>query len=479
MELQSFYKTKNNENKFSIFRTLGDEKKVDYHLISKSLYKIRNAVNIFEAFLSPRGKLPKKIARRRHRQNTLLKNKRTLRNNSSDNSSIFKLNSSLSIDKAFRNRFSLMNIEEKPKDIKPEKVIKKGRNPTLNQEKEKNNIFITGFRNNTTYNQNIQINPNNIRQNAKTQRANKNLSLNKILPAIKAKTTIATNKKNLKNIDYVNKILNEDDKNHNTFLKNENPMIKRKNKFLSIDEKIVSNMIKKNNRIVNRINNIKIKFDNKMVNFEAKFKYLNWKYGTSDTNKYFIDIDSYKKDPEDLINNKKSFYDKLDDMVDRINEEKEKKDMESIKKQFGININKKKDNLDYNTIYVDEFDKLYLKGRKIKNLLKELFIRKKIEKENRKTIKNILDRSKDRINIINKNFNSFQLKEIKEMEFIEKMLKEKEKIKEKKDKNKNKGKNDDKKEEKNKDKTQNKNKDKDNEKNIENKKGKNILKDKK
>ena len=479
MELQSFYKTKNNENKFSIFRTLGDEKKVDYHLISKSLYKIRNAVNIFEAFLSPRGKLPKKIARRRHRQNTLLKNKRTLRNNSSDNSSIFKLNSSLSIDKAFRNRFSLMNMEEKPKDIKPEKITKKGRNPTLNQEKEKNNIFITGFRNNTTYNQNIQINPNNIRQNTKTQRANKNLSLNRILPTIKAKTTIATNKKNLKNIDYVNKFLNEDDKNHNTFLKTENPMIKRKNKFLSIDEKIVSDMIKKNNRIVNRINNIKIKFDNKMVNFEAKFKYLNWKYGTSDTNKYFIDIDSYKKDPEDLINNKKSFYDKLDDMVDRINEEKEKKDMESIKKQFGININKKKDNLDYNTIYVDEFDKLYLKGRKIKNLLKELFIRKKIEKENRKTIKNILDRSKDRINIINKNFNSFQLKEIKEMEFIEKILKEKEKIKEKKDKNKNKGKNDDKKEEKNKDKTQNKNKDKENEKNIENKKGKNILKDKK
>ena len=473
MELQSFYKTKKNDNKFSIFRTLGDEKKVDYHLISKSLYKIRNAVNIFEAFLSPRGKLPKKISKRRLRQNTLLKNKRTLRNNSSDNSSIFKFNSTLSIDKAFRNRFSLMNMEEKPKDTKPEKAIKKGRNLTLNQEKEKNNIFITGFRNNTAYNENIQINPNNLKQNTKTHRANKNLSLNRILPAIKTKTIITTNKKNL------NQLLDEDNKNHNTFLNTENPKVKRKIKFLSIDERGVSDMIKKNHKIVNRINTIKSKFDNKMVNFEAKFKYLKWKYGTSDTNKYFIDIDAYKKDPEDLINNRKSFYDKLDDMVDRINEEKEKKDMESIKKQFGININKKKDNLDYNTIYVDEFDKLYLKGRKIKNLLKELFLRKKIEKENRKTIKNILDRSKDRINIINKNFNSFQLKEIKEMEFIEKILKEKEKIKEKKDKNNNKGKNDDKKEEKNNNKTQNKNMDKDNEKNKENKKSKNILNDKK
>ena len=166
-------------------------------------------------------------------------------------------------------------------------------------------------------------------------------------------------------------------------------------------------------------------------------------------------------------------------MVDRINEEKEKKDMESIKKQFGININKKKDNVDYNTIYVDEFDKLFFKGRKIKNLLKELYNRKRIEKENRNTIKNILDRSKDRINIINKNFNSFQLKEIKEMEFIEKILKEKERIKEIKEKNKNKGKINDKKEGKNKEKTQNKNKDKDIEKNEDKKKDKDNARNKK
>ena len=178
MELQSFYKTKNNEIKYSIFRTLGDEKKVDYHLISKSLYKIRNAVNIFEAFLSPRGKLPKKITRRKHRQNTIFKSKRTLRNNSSDNSSNFKFNSSFSIDKAFRNRFSLMNIEEKPEDVKPEKIIKKSRNPKLNLEKEKNNIFITGFRNNTAYNQNDQISPIKTKQYTKTHRANKNLALN-------------------------------------------------------------------------------------------------------------------------------------------------------------------------------------------------------------------------------------------------------------------------------------------------------------
>ena len=89
--------------------------------------------------------------------------------------------------------------------------------------------------------------------------------------------------------------------------------------------------------------------------------------------------------------------------------------METIKKQYGININKKKDNIDYNSINMNEFEKLFLKGKKVKNILKELYERKKTEKNQRNKIKNILNRSKDRCNIINKNFQSFRMKGIKEM----------------------------------------------------------------
>ena len=190
-------------------------------------------------------------------------------------------------------------------------------------------------------------------------------------------------------------------------------MIIKKNKFLFIDEKKLLNMIKTYNSIISRINRDKNKFDNDMVNFETLYKYLNWKYGISDSNKYFIDIGAYKKDSEDLIDKKKSFYDRLDDMVDQINKNKKKKDMENIKKQFGININKKKDNVDYNSIYVNEDEKYFLKGKKIKNVLKEVYNRKILEKRVRRKIKTLLDRSQDKINNINKNFYTFRIKELK------------------------------------------------------------------
>jgi len=48
---------------------------------------------------------------------------------------------------------------------------------------------------------------------------------------------------------------------------------------------------------------------NENIDFETKFKYVNWKYGIADMDKYFIDIDAYKKNEEDLINKRKSLYD--------------------------------------------------------------------------------------------------------------------------------------------------------------------------
>ena len=60
MEFQISYKDKNKRNRNSIFKTLGNEKKVDYELIRNSLSTIKNDVNIFETFLSPKSKLAKK-----------------------------------------------------------------------------------------------------------------------------------------------------------------------------------------------------------------------------------------------------------------------------------------------------------------------------------------------------------------------------------------------------------------------------------
>ena len=374
MEFQYSYKTKNKGNKYSIFNTLGNEQKIDYELIEKSLSSIKNDVTVFETFLSPKSKLAKKMGRRKLRFNPYIKSIGMTKNSSSFNSLNMPRSSSNSLDKLFKNRFSVLKTEEtkenKPKDIKPKKKEKKSRNLKLTSHSKKDNLFITSFKMNTVDEENNKINPINIRQDGKkTHRTIQTQHLKRSLPPIKSKSTVT--KENIKSIDYVNKIINEDYKNSSSYGKMKNPLIIKKNRFLTIDEDVALNMIKKQQKIVKKINNVRANFENINVFFEAKYKYLNWKYGLADVNKYFIDIDTYKKDPEDLINNKKSFYDRLDDMVDNINEEKEKKDMENIKKQYGININKKKDNVDYDKgENADEYDKLFLKGRKIKNILK-------------------------------------------------------------------------------------------------------------
>ena len=432
MELQNIYRNKNKKNTYRVFHTLGDEKKVNYELLNDSLTKIEYDVDIFAKFLSPRSRISritKKPARQKTKRYSIIKYRPIPRNNTSISSNLYYKSSSASFDKLYKNNYSTKFKEvkkESPKlrrlDLKNNKM---SRNIKLNldQNKEKeNDIFITGFRMKTSDDFKGQINnlkgPYKVKQIQSNKKNNNyTLTLKQFLPPVKGRKLMST----YNNIDNTNKTNKEDNNSFNYFTNTVTQSIKRKNRFLTIDEKKVNEIMKYNKNIKNNINFVKNQFEYKYDTFEALYKYLNWKYGTADVNKYFIDIDTYKKNPEDIIDRKKSFYDKLDDMVDFLIKKRKMKDMENIKKQYGININKKKDNIDYNTMNVDESEKLFLKGKKIKNKLKEVYERRKLEKGTRVKIKNILNRSKDRISIINKNFNNFRLKELKELRLNEKI----------------------------------------------------------
>jgi len=432
MELQNIYRNKNKKNTYRIFHTLGDEKKVNYELLNDSLTKIEYDVDIFAKFLSPRSRISritKKPARQKTKRYSIINYRRIPRNNTSISSNLYYKSSSASFDKLYKNNYSTKFKEVKKESPKLRKLDlknnKMSRNIKLNldQNKEKeNDIFITGFRMKTSDDFNGQINnlkgPYKVKQFQNNKKNNNyTLTLKQFLPPVKGRKLMST----YNSIDNTNKTNKEDNKSFNFFTNTVTQSIKRKNRFLTIDEKKVNEIMKYNKNIKNNINFVKNQFEYKYDTFEALYKYLNWKYGTADVNKYFIDIDTYKKNPEDIIDRKKSFYDKLDDMVDFLIKKRKMKDMENIKKQYGININKKKDNIDYNTINVDESEKLFLKGKKIKNKLKEVYERRKLEKGTRVKIKNILNRSKDRISIINKNFNNFRLKELKELRLNEKI----------------------------------------------------------
>ena len=73
MELQNISKVKRKRNYDDLYRTLGDDKKVDYQLLEKSLADVKYDVEIFENFLSPKSKLVKKLHRRKLKNNTLIK----------------------------------------------------------------------------------------------------------------------------------------------------------------------------------------------------------------------------------------------------------------------------------------------------------------------------------------------------------------------------------------------------------------------
>ena len=432
MELQNIYRNKNKKNTYRVFHTLGDEKKVNYELLNDSLTKIEYDVDIFAKFLSPRSRISritKKPARQKTRRYSIINYRRIPRNNTSISSNLYYKSSSASFDKLYKNNYSTKFKEVKKESPKLRKLDlknnKMSRNIKLNldQNKEKeNDIFITGFRMKTSDDFNGQINnlkgPYKVKQFQNNKKNNNyTLTLKQFLPPVKGRKLMST----YNSIDNTNKTNKEDNNSFNFFTNTVTKSIKRKNRFLTIDEKKVNEIMKYNKNIKNNINFVKNQFEYKYDTFEALYKYLNWKYGTADVNKYFIDIDTYKKNPEDIIDRKKSFYDKLDDMVDFLIKKRKMKDMENIKKQYGININKKKDNIDYNTMNVDEPEKLFLKGKKIKNKLKEVYERRKLEKGTRVKIKNILNRSKDRISIINKNFNNFRLKELKELRLNEKI----------------------------------------------------------
>ena len=116
MELQNIYETNNKSNLYNLYRTLGDDKKVDYQLLDNSLADVRDDIEIFENYLSPKSKITKKLRQRKLRNNTIIvKNKRNVRNSifinlSNNNLNMRNHSSSNSLDKLIqKHQFSFNN----------------------------------------------------------------------------------------------------------------------------------------------------------------------------------------------------------------------------------------------------------------------------------------------------------------------------------------------------------------------------------
>ena len=204
---------------------------------------------------------------------------------------------------------------------------------------------------------------------------------------------------NQNNLDYFKKkyikINPQTDRSYSSSLKNISKTNNNIIKFLAKNPSLSSNsqLIKNYNKNIKRIKNSRYKYDIDNWVMKLRFKYAKWKYGIEDVQKYFIDLKDIGKDEEKELERRSSFYEKVELMVKKLNEEQERKKYMNVYKKYGINVKDKRNNLNENEFLVNEFN-----DKKMRELNKELKLteqRKIKEKENRKKLKHILKKYRE------------------------------------------------------------------------------------
>ena len=453
MELPKLSYQKDKKLLHQVFQSLETETKINNDKYDKKLGEIKYNLDILQKYA-----LSQKKGQKSRNFSTLGERAKTYKpilfhNQIPDNSShsLDKLINKSYINKSNKNE-SLSNINKKQiradsneLSLNSNKIsLVKNRNKKIFDKinKNSNEVFITNFDTNNNNNNNKlnnrysqyiknvnSLNSNNYRSSSIKKHLppiNRNLLSNNI--SLRNNNTTTINSLEDQYL-YLNQLINDDNKinktvdnnninNNISYVETENSNgSKRKPKKIKLNENAILNFIKKNKIITNNIQKGKSELEDSNLDFETKFKYINWKYGISDINKYFIDIDAYKRTEEDEINDKKSFYDRLDDIIDNIKIAKKNKNIENIAKQFGVKL--KMDENGNNKNKIDDSDKIFYKRREAYNSLIQIFRKQKDERKRRDKIEKILNNCKIDYGKIRLKLDSYRLKE-KEIRLKEK-----------------------------------------------------------
>ena len=151
----------------------------------------------------------------------------------------------------------------------------------------------------------------------------------------------------------------------------------------------ISNFIK-------RVKNLKNSIIKKYSEYEldkwimnSKMKYAKWKFGINELEKYFMDVEEFGIKERNELEMRKSFYKKLNLLIDDLKEEQEMKRIREREKDYGINTKKEEKKLiKDNEYWIDE--KALYKMKEQNYFLKMAKKRKIREQRNREIIDNIL-----------------------------------------------------------------------------------------
>ena len=162
----------------------------------------------------------------------------------------------------------------------------------------------------------------------------------------------------------------------------------------------ISNFVKRLKDLKLSINKKNSEHDLAKWIMSSKMKYVKWKLGANDLEKYFMSPDEYiikEKSDSEL---RKTFYKNFDILVEDLKEEQEIRILKERENIYGINMNKEeKKQIKNNSYWLDEKAMNLLKEQS--HFLKIIKKRKIKEQKNRDLINNILIRCKQRAFNIN------------------------------------------------------------------------------
>ncbi len=167
------------------------------------------------------------------------------------------------------------------------------------------------------------------------------------------------------------------------------------NKLSGISEELLRKMRKRNHHVNEKIKRGMSIHELLSWGMESKFKYAQWRYGIADIEKYFIDLKEFGKPEEEELEKRKTFFDRVEDLIGIIKESKENHYLEEKYKEYGCDLNKEETKIKskVENLYNDS-DNAIKKQENICKVLKNVEKRKKQEQKSRDLLEEIMFQNK-------------------------------------------------------------------------------------
>ena len=427
-----------------IFQTINIPEKIKgLSQIQKYMSNLRYSLDLLD-----QSRFKKKTNLFHPSRSVLIKNIKNENNNSNryeENRESKSNNKIISNSRLYGDRLSQLKEKNKKLLNKILKNKKKNKDNLTNSSNEKieksrdNNIFVTSFDTSKVKEKNENSSRIIITELNETNKKIVSRNYKYSLPKIESKSVrdnimLSQNSRNRNKTHIIkpnisfnikqqkNKFLTKEEKDYVNTIDNNNPInifnkSKEKEDINKLNKKLISlfgydfRQSKPSNpeisNIIKGIKNLKNNINKKYSEYEldkwimnSKMKYAKWKFGINELEKYFMDVEEFGIKERNELEIRKTFYKKLNLLIDDIKDEQEMKRIKEREKDYGINIKKEdKKLIRDNEYWIDE--KALNKMSEQNHFLKMAKQRKIREQRNRDIIDYILLKCRQSANNIN------------------------------------------------------------------------------